>query len=233
LRDVLLICDGNKKQTNHHRVLLKNLAKGIIPLHWGRYYKVPKNLTLLPWITDFSQRIGQLSKIANDFCSSASSSTADAGVLLKKCVVWLGGLFTPEAYITATRQYVAQINSWSLEELSLEMAVFSDISKAAKFAESNSSSFQLVGLKLQGAEFLDQKIKLSTNIINDFAVVHISWNKTDERIQSSSVDSHKQINLPIYLNATRADILFTINMKTDQSEHDFYTRGVAILASTL
>jgi len=37
--------------------------------------------------------------------------------------VWLGGLFVPEAYITATRQYVAQANSWSLEELSLQVTV--------------------------------------------------------------------------------------------------------------
>lgn len=37
--------------------------------------------------------------------------------------VWLGGLFVPEAYITATRQYVAQANNWSLEELSLQVTV--------------------------------------------------------------------------------------------------------------
>ena len=37
--------------------------------------------------------------------------------------VWLGGLFTPEAYITATRQFVAQANSWSLEELYLDVHV--------------------------------------------------------------------------------------------------------------
>jgi len=30
-------------------------------------------------------------------------------------------MFIPEAYITATRQYVAQANSWSLEELSLQV----------------------------------------------------------------------------------------------------------------
>ena len=35
--------------------------------------------------------------------------------------LWLGGLFIPEAYITATRQYVAQANSWSLEELCLQV----------------------------------------------------------------------------------------------------------------
>lgn len=37
----------------------------------------------------------------------------------------LGGLFVPEAYITATQQYVAQANSWSLEELGLEVNVTS------------------------------------------------------------------------------------------------------------
>ena len=35
--------------------------------------------------------------------------------------IWLGGMFVPEAYITATRQFVAQANNWSLEELALEV----------------------------------------------------------------------------------------------------------------
>lgn len=39
--------------------------------------------------------------------------------------IWLGGLFTPEAYITATRQYVAQANNWSLEELYLDVSLLS------------------------------------------------------------------------------------------------------------
>ena len=30
-------------------------------------------------------------------------------------------MFVPEAYITATRQFVAQANNWSLEELALEV----------------------------------------------------------------------------------------------------------------
>ena len=32
-------------------------------------------------------------------------------------------MFVPEAYITATRQFVAQANNWSLEELSLEVTI--------------------------------------------------------------------------------------------------------------
>lgn len=37
--------------------------------------------------------------------------------------VWLGGLLNPEAYITATRQCVAQANSWPLEELHLDVTI--------------------------------------------------------------------------------------------------------------
>ena len=33
-------------------------------------------------------------------------------------------MFVPEAYITATRQFVAQANNWSLEELTLEVISF-------------------------------------------------------------------------------------------------------------
>jgi len=45
--------------------------------------------------------------------------------LLQNIHVCIGSLFAPEAYITATRQYVAQANSWSLEELCLEVNVTS------------------------------------------------------------------------------------------------------------
>lgn len=42
---------------------------------------------------------------------------------LKSLKVWLGGLFMPEAFITASRQYVAQANQWSLEELYLKVTI--------------------------------------------------------------------------------------------------------------
>lgn len=53
----------------------------------------------------------------------------------------LGSLFVPEAYITATRQYVAQANSWSLEELCLEVNVTS-----AQGAALDACSFGIKGL---------------------------------------------------------------------------------------
>merc|ERR1719232_1320925 len=110
-----MICQGEKKPTNHHRMLIEELAKGIIPKSWRRY-SIPDGLTVIQWITDFSERIKQLQAI-----SQASLNQGPAA--FKNLNVWLGGLFIPEAYITATRQYVAQANSWSLEELYLNITI--------------------------------------------------------------------------------------------------------------
>jgi dynein cytoplasmic 1 heavy chain len=60
------------------------------------------------WIPNLSTRLAQLERI----------SQLDSFVGVE---VWLGGLFFPEAYVTATRQTVAQRNAWSLETLTLEL----------------------------------------------------------------------------------------------------------------
>ena len=54
--------------------------------------------------------------------SNISKQFSDQGLVsLKNHVV------CPEAYITATRQFVAQTNSWSLEELVLDISVFDSV----------------------------------------------------------------------------------------------------------
>lgn len=219
LSDVVSICEGNKKQTNYHRQILKDLAKGLIPRNWKRY-TVPKDLIVQPWILDFSERIRQMAAISKQFNEQGLEA-------LKGYVVWLGGLFTPEAYITATRQYVAQSNSWSLEELQLEMTVYENRNQMKSL---DNCSFGLTGLKLQGAVCTNNKVNLSTNIVNNFNISVIKWTRINP---ASSAPTTSRLNLPIYLNSTRAELLFTINLDTDQNENLFYMRGVAILASSL
>ena len=218
LNDVKDICECNKKQTNYHRQLLKDLAKGLIPKDW-RKYTIPKNMVVGPWIVDFAERVKQMSNISKQFSEQGLIS-------LKNYVVWLGGLFTPEAYITATRQFVAQTNSWSLEELILEISIY-DTVKNVKFDE---CSFGLIGLKFQGAVSTNNKVSLSINVTNDLPVSVIRWSKA-ESVKTPS--GSKKINLPVYLNSTRADLLFKLDMETDQNENQFYMRGVAILASNI
>jgi hypothetical protein len=78
-------------------------------------------------------------------------------------VVWLGGLFTPEAYITATRQHVAQANSWSLEELHLHITVH-DEPRRPTAPPPDDRSFPLTGLQLQGAACHNNLISLATQV---------------------------------------------------------------------
>lgn len=62
------------------------------------------------WIADLARRLAQLDNIA----------IMDN---LNNVEVWLGGLFYPEAYITATRQTVAHRKKWSLETLHLRLDI--------------------------------------------------------------------------------------------------------------
>lgn len=109
LSQLQLVCEGKLKQTNHLRSLLGLLNKGIIPQPWLRY-KVPSNTSLNAWISDFAKRLAQVEAIAKQ-------------QRLDQIPLWIGGLFMAEAYITATRQTVAQKNKWSLEELTMEVIV--------------------------------------------------------------------------------------------------------------
>lgn len=129
LGDVVKVCQGELKQTNHLRSLMSSLTKGsvalrhlktvrfddscfiagTIPNHW-RIYKVPKAMAVSGWVANFAKRLAQLDNIA--------------GVdNLNNVEVWLGGLFFPEAYITATRQAVAHRKKWSLETLNLTLDI--------------------------------------------------------------------------------------------------------------
>lgn len=90
------------------KLLAEELHADIIPKKWKKYNIA--NITATEWIDDFKKRIDQLQSL---------STSTDFG----KRGLWYGGLLFPEAYLTATRQSVAQDNKWSLEELVLKFEV--------------------------------------------------------------------------------------------------------------
>lgn len=83
LQDVVLICQGEKKQTNHHRSMLSELVRGIIPGGW-RKYTVPAGCTVIQWITDFSHRIKQLQKVS-EVVSKAGAKELQVSVMTFVC----------------------------------------------------------------------------------------------------------------------------------------------------
>ena len=94
LEDVVAITSSGKKQTNHHRALIAMLTKGMIPSSWLRY-KVPTSCSVAAWVADLSSRVKQLSNVNKAVGGGGASQ-------LKSITVWMGGLFNPEAFITAT-----------------------------------------------------------------------------------------------------------------------------------
>ncbi|CAG10419.1 unnamed protein product, partial [Tetraodon nigroviridis] len=214
LSDVVQVCQGKKKQTNYLRTLISDLVKGILPRSWCRY-TVPASMTVIQWVADFSERIKQLQMISQGAATGGAKE-------LKNIHVCVGSLFVPEAYITATRQYVAQANSWSLEELCLEVNV-----TTAQGASLDACSFGIKGLKLQGATCANNKLSLSTTISTELPLTQLRW------IKHSSTEKRHTVTLPVYLNFTRSDLIFTVDfdIATKEDPHSFYERGVAVLCN--
>ncbi|KAI6162009.1 dynein heavy chain protein 1 [Pisolithus thermaeus] len=192
LADVVKVCEGVLKQTNHLRTLMSSLTKGTIPTHWKRY-KVPKAMSVSEWIPDLARRLAQL-----DGITSMQQSLSDVEV-------WLGGLFFPEAYITATRQAVAHRKRWSLETLHLRL----DIGQM-----NDPEAFIVNGLILEGASWDAVTGKL---VLNDGEAVHldasqIRWVQDDEDMYDENL-----VSLPVYLNSDRSDVMFTVDLPFDGS----------------
>jgi dynein heavy chain 1 len=146
--------------------------------------------------------------------------------------MWLGGLFTPEAYLTAIRQCTAQSLHVSLEELVMHVQMLDQSSQANANKE---NTFYITGLKLQGASCRNNALYYSSSITDDIPLLAVEW-KMPSGITSEKKNDQQEVTLPVYGNGLRTELLCTINVKAGQantSEFHFYERGVAVLASSL
>jgi len=177
------------------------LTKGTIPDHW-RKYKVQKSMSVSEWIPNLARRLAQL-----DHISGLDN--------LNSVEVWLGGLFYPEAYITATRQAVAHRKKWSLETLYLQL----DLEKV-----NDPEAFILDGLVLEGACWATDRLELNQGESVRLNPSQIRWVQSNEVPRGS-------VNLPVYLNSDRSDVLFTVDLPFDGSAGSLVaTRAVCLTA---
>lgn len=58
---------------------MSDLVKGIIPIDWRRY-TVPKGITVIQWINDFSMRVRQLITVSQTAGSGGLSALQDIQV---------------------------------------------------------------------------------------------------------------------------------------------------------
>lgn len=199
------VCVGELKQTNHLRQLMNWLNKGLIPDHWKRY-KVPRSASLNSWLADLKLRLDQVEALSQE-------------TSFDQVEIAIGSLFTPEAYVTATRQATAQRYKWSLEELVLDV----DIGEIKQDA----AGYRIRGLKMEGGQWENNEICLTSEPSSKLPKTAIRWIRKDQRKEVQNI-----VELPVYLNSDRTDLLFTISVPANAEEKDrIPQRAVALIMS--
>ncbi|KAL9938803.1 hypothetical protein V8E36_002522 [Tilletia maclaganii] len=213
LKEVIAVCTGEARQTNHNRLLLNDLPKGTIPTSWRRY-AVPKSMPLGLWIADLAQRLAQLEAVSKE-------------ARFERFSVTLGLLFAPGAYLTATRQAVAHRTRTSLENLRLELQVNDGGGAEGGFA--------LQGLKLEGAEWKESHIQLNDGTTVGLGASSLLWLPTSTNSSNGVPVAKSRDSIPVtlYLNSDRSNSLFSIRLPAgaglEQSESA--QRAVALRAA--
>jgi len=173
-------CEGKVKTTNEVRQLILDMNTDAVPKQW-RQYAVHDTITVTEWLGDFKRRLDQLRELH----LSAS---------LQKYVLWFGGLFFPEAFLTASRQAIAQQQQVSLEEMLLCVRVGS--------TEQDSNSFAVKGLAMEGATW-DQSVgqlALTDELFVALPQTQLKWCHRDTPEYKETAD---YLNVPVYLNTCR------------------------------
>ena len=205
------MCEGKRKSTNVLKILAEALHADVIPTTWRKYNIA--NISATAWINDFVKRVDQLKDL---------STRKDFG----QKGLWFGGLLYPGAYLTATRQAVAQKNGYSLEELSLQF----ELDPTPEEIESNDQGFIMQGFAMQGAAYSkdDKRIKLTESLGSVLPAVNFKWVHKKDMKETSEDET---IQIPVYLNKQRRAMLTAVNIPTHGiPKYVWYQRGVALFA---
>lgn len=221
LSEIQDICRGHKKQTNQHREIAQQLLKGVVPASWKRF-STPTSVTVSSWAQNLAMRLEQLQEVIG--------VSKNGPLSLRGLDYWIGGLFNPDAFITATRQCVAQANFWSLEDLRLRLTI-----GGRAGGNKDGIAFGIKSLRLYGAQCREgtaDQLTISRSSITELGHVGLQW-----QLKSKEEDEGKEgggvITLPVYLNSERSEILVNVDFALDasQDERVFVETGVAFLAN--
>lgn len=194
LKQLQGVCTGEVKTTNELRQLVSDMQTDSIPAQWRKYAVADINVT--DWISDFKRRCDQL----QEFFDQKDNFQ---GILL-----WYGGLFFPEAFLTASRQAVAQTMGVSLEELLLVV----DIGEG----KGDKQSFIVKGLYMEGAMWDQSQACLATteDLTVGLSNTRLKWAHRDSEEFKKTKD---YLRLPVYLNMQRNQIICPFNLKAPKT----------------
>lgn len=209
--DIQDMCNGKILATNLLRELAKDIHADSVPKSWVSFIFDP-TITLTNYIIDLQRRFEQFNKLIEtpDYQSSG---------------VWFGGLLFPEAYMTATRQFVAQRNGWSLEELEIRVERYN----GQKLTE---ESLLTTGLRIEGGNWSEDNviapIQENQEIGSSLPEMLMSWQKVADKTPAED-----EMMIPVYLNRTRKNLIMSLRVKCGAHRTLLYQKGIAIIAWTM
>jgi dynein heavy chain 1 len=210
------VCNGSNKLTSALNALKDDLVKGAVPVAWQKY-SVPRGITAAVWISDFAERVKQFIKVVEH---------AKSGKQFRTFNIWLGGLMEPAAFLTASRQAVAQVEGVSLEQLRMVLVVPPE-GEANKL---ESTDLVLTSLRYEGA-------KATSSLLNVTDAMYTSEPTTVLRWTAAACEhtGEKRVNLPIYLNCSRGELIDFVDFGAagTASQNTFLSLGSAIICSLL
>ena len=91
----------------------------------------------------------------------------------------------------------------------------------------DSDAYHRLGLALEGASWIEEQLVLNDGESVRLNPSQIRWIQADD----SDVEREKFVNLPVYLNNDRNDVLFTVDLPFDNSAGSLVaTRAVCLTA---
>ena len=205
------MCNGKILATNVLRELAKDIHADNVPKNWVNFIIDP-TITLTNYLVDLQRRFEQLNKLI---------STLD----YQKSGVWFGGLLFPEAYMTATRQFVAQRNGWSLEELELRVERY-DKQKL------DEESLLMSGMRIEGGHWNEQNVIVPVGSNEDIGSslpnMLMTWQKVADKTPEED-----EMMIPVYLNRTRKNLIMSLRIKCGENRTLLYQKGIAIITWTI
>ena len=168
-----------------------------------------------------------LRQIAQDHVQHFAELSIQSLEQIRKSGIWLGGLFHPEAFITAMGQQVAQSNGWALDDvkLALKPLMQEEVDHCDELLAERPNAFLVHQLMLEGAEWEGGRLVPSDEIRCLLEVVLFEW-KCEKGGKGNTVQ------VPIYLNESRSELLAVVEMPHVESisEDMWRQRAVAFIA---
>ncbi len=175
-------------------------------------FTIDPTTNLTNYILDLQRRFEQFEKLIS------TPSYHNSGV-------WFGGLLFPEAYMTASRQFIAQRNGWSLEELELRVERQND-------QKIDDESFLITGLRIEGGNWTTsddiRPIGEKEEIGKGLPSMLMTWRKVENKTLESD-----EMMIPVYLNRTRKNLIMSLRVKCGKNKTTLYQKGISVIGWTI